>query len=62
MSINDKPTRYECPSGLLTPEELSENLVELGKQRTYIESYCSPFCEDSTKYEKVAKIGQGTFG
>lgn len=28
----------------------------------YIESYDFPYCNDSTKYEKVAKIGQGTFG
>lgn len=28
----------------------------------YIESYDFPYCDDSTKYEKVAKIGQGTFG
>lgn len=28
----------------------------------YIESYDFPFCDESSKYEKVAKIGQGTFG
>lgn len=28
----------------------------------YIENYDFPYCDESTKYEKVAKIGQGTFG
>lgn len=33
----------------------------LNKQK-YIENYDFPYCDDSCKYEKVAKIGQGTFG
>lgn len=28
----------------------------------YIENYNFPYLDDSRKYEKVAKIGQGTFG
>lgn len=28
----------------------------------YIETYDFPYCEEVTKYEKQAKIGQGTFG
>lgn len=28
----------------------------------YIENYNFPYCDESSKYEKVSKIGQGTFG
>lgn len=28
----------------------------------YLEDFHFPFCEDATKFEKMAKIGQGTFG
>ncbi|KAJ9596502.1 hypothetical protein L9F63_012485, partial [Diploptera punctata] len=32
------------------------------KKRKYIEEFHSPFCDEASKYQKVAKIGQGTFG
>ncbi|KAJ8688565.1 hypothetical protein QAD02_024360 [Eretmocerus hayati] len=32
-----------------------------GKEK-YIEEFDFPFCDESSKYEKVSKIGQGTFG
>lgn len=38
---------------------LNQNLTN--KQK-YIENYDFPYCDESGKYEKVAKIGQGTFG
>ena len=28
----------------------------------YIETFDYPFCDDVGKYEKLSKIGQGTFG
>jgi len=32
------------------------------EKEKYIEEFDFPFCDEATKYEKVAKIGQGTFG
>jgi len=32
------------------------------EKEKYIESFVFPFCAEAGKYEKVAKIGQGTFG
>lgn len=32
------------------------------EKEKYIEEFDFPHCDESTKYEKVAKIGQGTFG
>lgn len=37
------------------------NTTILAKQK-YIESYDFAYCAESSKYEKLAKIGQGTFG
>lgn len=34
----------------------------LAAKQQYIEEYMFPFCDESNKYEKVSKIGQGTFG
>lgn len=34
----------------------------LDNKQKYIENYDFPYCDESSKYEKVAKIGQGTFG
>lgn len=32
------------------------------EKEKYIEEFDFPFCEEASKYEKIAKIGQGTFG
>jgi len=32
------------------------------EKEKYIEEFDFPYCDESSKYEKVAKIGQGTFG
>lgn len=36
--------------------------MTMKEKEKYIENFKFPFCDDSAKYEKVAKIGQGTFG
>ncbi|CAH1372703.1 hypothetical protein MTP99_014174 [Tenebrio molitor] len=41
------------------PQSVMMNMREKEK---YIETFSFPFCDESDKYEKIAKIGQGTFG
>lgn len=41
------------------PSTMAMNMREKEK---YIETFNFPFCEEASKYQKVAKIGQGTFG
>ncbi|XP_033223321.1 cyclin-dependent kinase 9-like [Belonocnema kinseyi] len=41
---------------------LSTNPMNPKEKEKYIEEFNFPYCDESTKYEKVAKIGQGTFG
>lgn len=36
--------------------------MNVKEKEKYIEEYDFLFCADATKYEKVTKIGQGTFG
>lgn len=38
------------------------NIMNLKEKEKYIEGFDFPFCDESSKHEKVAKIGQGTFG
>lgn len=40
----------------------SSTALSLPAKQKYIEEFDFPFCNESSKYEKVAKIGQGTFG
>lgn len=40
----------------------SSSVMNIKEKEKYIEEFDFPFCDESTKYEKVAKIGQGTFG
>lgn len=53
-------------NGVLTPPSTpSPNLLQMNMARErekYLEEYNFPFCEAATKFEKLAKIGQGTFG
>lgn len=32
------------------------------EKKKYIEEYNFPFCDEASKYERITKIGQGTFG
>lgn len=36
--------------------------MNIKEREKYIEEYNFVHCDESSKYEKVAKIGQGTFG
>ena len=36
--------------------------MNLSETHTYIENCDFPYCAEVSKYEKQAKIGQGTFG
>uniref|UniRef100_A0A1A9WQQ8 Protein kinase domain-containing protein n=1 Tax=Glossina brevipalpis TaxID=37001 RepID=A0A1A9WQQ8_9MUSC len=40
----------------------SGRAMSIFDKQKYIEDYDFPYCDESSKYEKVAKIGQGTFG
>ena len=40
----------------------SESMQNLALKEKYIENYGFICCDELGKYEKVAKIGQGTFG
>lgn len=40
----------------------SKTAPNLLNKQLYIDKYTFPYCDDLSKYEKVTKIGQGTFG
>lgn len=40
----------------------NQAIMNIKEKEKYIENFMFPHCDETTKYEKVAKIGQGTFG
>ncbi|KAG8278765.1 P-TEFb-associated cyclin-dependent protein kinase Cdk9 [Homalodisca vitripennis] len=40
----------------------SSTIMNTKEKEKYIEDFEFPFCDEASKYEKIAKIGQGTFG
>lgn len=46
-----------------TTTSVSQTTIMNTKEKEkYIEDFEFPFCDEASKYEKIAKIGQGTFG
>jgi cyclin-dependent kinase 9 len=43
-------------------EIIPSTIMNTKEKEKYIEEFDFPFCDEASKYEKVAKIGQGTFG
>lgn len=43
-------------------QSTSKSAATLMSKQLYIDKYTFPYCDDLSKYEKVTKIGQGTFG
>jgi len=43
-------------------ESNPSTIMNTKEKEKYIEEFDFPYCDEATKYEKVAKIGQGTFG
>jgi len=48
-------------SGATTKPKTPRGLTLAEKQK-YMEQFHFPYCDESLKYEKIAKIGQGSFG
>lgn len=50
------------PSTSRNNDSTTSTIMNTKEKEKYIEEYDFPYCDEATKYEKVAKIGQGTFG
>lgn len=40
----------------------NQAIMNIKEKEEYIENFEFPHCDETSKYERVAKIGQGTFG
>lgn len=54
-----KPTETQHPTQQST---CLYSLMGPKEKEKYVETFNFPYCEEAGKYEKVTKIGQGTFG
>lgn len=36
--------------------------MSMAEKEKYVLNFQFPFCDEASKYEQIAKIGQGTFG
>lgn len=52
----------QVPANATPAAPPSKTQQTLAAKQKYIENYDFQYCDESIKYEKVAKIGQGTFG
>lgn len=55
-------TLYSMMSNNRANESNPSTIMNTKEKEKYIEEFDFPFCDEAAKYEKVAKIGQGTFG
>ena len=56
--MNRYPTNSgsSSSSGGLTPS------ASASQSHSYYDELCFPYCEDVSNYDRITKIGQGTFG
>lgn len=45
-----------------TTNQTTSTIMNTKEKEKYIEEFEFPYCDEASKYEKIAKIGQGTFG
>lgn len=62
-SVQHGPAHQLPPAPSSSSSSIGSRITAtLASKQKYIENYDFPYCDESSKYEKVAKIGQGTFG
>ncbi|KAL5233948.1 hypothetical protein ACI65C_001358 [Semiaphis heraclei] len=65
LYVSPEDFKTTAMTNLTPPKTTTPNLlqIDLAREREkYLEEFNFSFCEDATKFQKLAKIGQGTFG